>query len=61
MLTNLLSKAHMRLTVWKKTSLSQYQSVFTKAGSQGQYEVKVKVNKFCVGREELIYAYEHTK
>ena len=61
--TNLLSKAHMRLTVWKRTSLSQYQCVFTEARSQGQgkYQVKVKVNKFCVGREELINAYKPTK
>ena len=26
-----------------------------------KHEVKVKVNKFCVGREELINAYKPTK
>ena len=41
--------------VWKRTSLSQYQCVFTEARSQGQGQ------KFYVGWEELINAYKPTK
>ena len=102
--TTLPSKAYMWLMVWKKTSWSQFQCVFTEAQSQGEghkilcwsgrthqclqpyqvrhtcekwcerkqgkvnisvcslkREVKVKVTKFCIGREELINVNKLTK